>query len=100
MNCNICSQQCRFLFDTVVLHKYSVKYYKCQNCGFIQTEDPYWLIDAYSSPIGLIDVGLLQRNFLLSEKVSGILDSIVPFNGTYLDYGGGYGTFVRLMRDR
>ena len=99
-NCNICNQQSNFLFDTVVLQKHLVKYYKCQNCGFIQTENPYWLNEAYSSPIALIDVGLLQRNVFLSEKISEIIDNLIPFDGTYLDYGGGYGIFVRLMRDK
>ena len=98
--CKICNQGSHLLFEILVLQKYRVKYYKCQNCGFIQTEDPYWLTEAYSSPIGLIDVGLLQRNILLSEKVSVILDEIHSVNGTYLDYGGGYGIFVRLMRDK
>ncbi|MBS1736703.1 MAG: class I SAM-dependent methyltransferase [Bacteroidetes bacterium] len=98
--CKICKHESAFLFEATVLQKELVKYYKCQNCGFIQTEEPYWLNEAYNSPIGSIDVGLLQRNISLSEQVSKLLESIHTKNSIYLDYGGGYGIFVRLMRDK
>ncbi len=97
--CKICNQNATFLFETHILKKYLVKYFKCQNCDFIQTEEPYWLNEAYNSPIALIDVGLLHRNFVLSEKSSAIFDKFNE-NGKYLDYGGGYGVYVRLMRDK
>ena len=88
------------LFETKVLNKYDIKYFKCLHCEFIQTEEPFWLNEAYNSPIGLIDVGLLQRNIFLANETSRILEIILPGEGTYVDYGGGYGTFVRLMRDK
>lgn len=100
VNCKICTCNSDFLFEATVLQKHLVKYYKCQECGFIQTESPYWLNEAYNSPIASIDVGLLQRNISLSEQVSIILESIDVENSAYIDYGGGYGIFVRLMRDR
>ncbi|MBC7627950.1 class I SAM-dependent methyltransferase [Ferruginibacter sp.] len=99
MNCKICNKQSLILFEALVLKKHLVKYLKCQNCGFIQTEEPYWLNDAYASPIALLDVGLLYRNNMLAERSSPIFNQIAG-NGKYLDYGGGYGIYVRLMRDR
>lgn len=99
MNCKICLSRSDFLFEANVLQKHLVKYYKCQSCGFIQTEKPYWLSEAYISPIATLDVGLLQRNISLSKQVSKILDTISDKNSVYIDYGGGYGIFVRLMRD-
>ncbi len=99
MNCKICVGKCGFLFESIVLQKYLVKYYKCHSCDFIQTEKPYWLSEAYISPIASLDVGLLQRNISLSEQVSRILETIDNKNSVYIDYGGGYGIFVRLMRD-
>jgi hypothetical protein len=50
------------LFTTRVLNKYDVKYYRCMDTGFIQTEEPYWLADAYSSAITKLDVGMVFRN--------------------------------------
>ena len=100
IDCNICRHKSHFLFKTIVLNKHNVKYYKCSHCSFIQTEYPYWLNEAYVNPISTIDVGLLNRNIDLCAQVSGIIDTMLPNGGTYLDYGGGYGTFVRLMRDK
>jgi hypothetical protein len=68
----------------------------------VQTEDPYWLKEAYKTPISDADLGYLSRN----EVIACILDKILRFflrikpNAACLDYGGGLGVFVRLMRDR
>ena len=36
-------------FDTaMILKKYKVNYWRCQNCGFIETDTPYWLDESYS----------------------------------------------------
>jgi hypothetical protein len=88
------------LFTASILNKYDVKYYRCNQTGFIQTQEPYWLNEAYSSAITKLDVGLTYRNITLSDRVSKIL--IRDFNpkGVFLDYAGGYGLFTRLMRDK
>lgn len=98
--CKICSGNSEWLFDTLVLHKYPAKYFQCARCAFIQTSEPTWLMEAYTSPIGLIDVGLLQRNIFLSKETTAIFEQVFSPGGCYIDYGGGYGTFVRLMRDQ
>lgn len=99
-NCNVCKSSVAFLFEALVLNKYRAKYYKCTGCSFIQTETPYWLSEAYKSPIALLDVGLLYRNITLSTEVPPILERITSSLSAYLDYGGGYGIFVRIMRDK
>lgn len=83
----------------MILSKYRIDYFKCDNCGFIQTEEPYWLEEAYKSPISISDTGLVQRNIYLSKKVAILLYFIFGKNETYLDYAGGHGVFTRLMRD-
>lgn len=88
------------LFNTKVLNKYDVNYYRCNETGFIQTEEPYWLPEAYSSAITKLDIGLAQRNNELSVKLSKVLLKEFDFNGKFLDYAGGYGLFTRLMRDK
>lgn len=66
----------------------------------MQTEKPYWLDEAYSSAIADLDVGLVQRNIDLSGIVTKVLDNYFDPSGKYLDFAGGYGLFVRMMRDR
>jgi len=88
------------LFTSRILNKYHVKYYRCNDTGFIQTEEPYWLKEAYSSAITKLDVGLLYRNLTLCDLVSKILVKDFDHRATFLDYAGGYGVFTRLMRDK
>jgi hypothetical protein len=88
------------MFTAKVLNKYDVKFYRCADTGFIQTEEPYWLADAYSSAITKLDVGMVFRNLQLAERTNKLLLASFNKNGQFLDYAGGYGLFTRLMRDK
>ena len=99
MNCKVCSAKSENVFSAKILHKYDIDYYHCSNCGFLQTEEPYWLEESYNSAIGIEDTGLLKRNLTLAKITSVIIQSFFIKGGTFLDYAGGYGIFVRLMRD-
>lgn len=98
--CKICEGVSEKLFVAKVLGKHDVCYSKCHTCEFIQTEVPYWLDDAYSKAISELDVGLVSRNLKFSEILDPILNEHWGKTARYLDQGGGYGLFVRLMRDR
>ena len=87
------------LFTARVLGKYDVAYYRCRDTGFIQTEEPYWLKEAYPTPIADLDVGYVQRNLYMSRITAMVLDRCFNRGARFLDYGGGCGLFVRLMRD-
>lgn len=100
MNCRICSHKMDFLFEALILGKYQVSYYRCSNCEFIQTENPHWLSEAYESAITDLDVGLVQRNIDYSGVIGNILVASFDHKKKFLDYAGGYGLFVRLMRDK
>jgi len=99
MQCKICNQHTHQIFTAKILNKYDINYFHCEHCGFLQTEEPYWLDEAYSESINLSDTGYLQRNITLSKKVTILLSLFFNRNGKFLDYAGGYGVFVRLMRD-
>lgn len=99
MNCKVCSAKSENVFSAKILHKYDIDYYHCSNCGFLQTEEPYWLIESYDSAISIEDTGLLKRNLALAKTTSVIIRSFFNKGGAFLDYAGGYGIFVRLMRD-
>jgi hypothetical protein len=81
------------------MNKYDVKYFHCPGCGFLQTEEPYWLTEAYSESINMSDTGYLLRNISLSKLTTAILPLLFNRKGKFLDYAGGYGVYVRLMRD-
>ncbi|MCK9401340.1 MAG: glycosyltransferase [Bacteroidales bacterium] len=100
VRCNICSGEAKFLFKSFVLNKYEVDYYKCPICEFIQTESPYWLDEAYKNAITDLDIGLVSRNVIYSNAVEIIILKYFKSGEKFLDYAGGYGLFVRLMRDK
>lgn len=102
MNCKICSNKTESVFSFKILNKYNISYYKCECCLFIQTEEPYWLEEAYAlGAISALDVGIIARNTYYANKTDEILDKLFlnfdDFIG--IDYGGGQGIFVRMMRD-
>ncbi len=99
MDCKICNSHSPEFHKGKILMKYDVSYYQCEKCKFIQTEKPYWLNEAYSSAITHLDIGLLDRNIYLIKNIPNIIDTLFPTSNLFLDYGGGYGVFVRLMRD-
>jgi hypothetical protein len=99
MQCKITGADTTLLFTARILNKYDVNFYRCNDTGFIQTEEPYWLDEAYSSAITKLDVGLVYRNMHLKDTVSTLLANHFNAEGLFLDYAGGYGLFTRLMRD-
>ncbi|MCW5314646.1 glycosyltransferase [Nostoc sp. KVJ3] len=99
VKCKVCESDSVFLGNAKVLGKYKVDYYQCSNCGFVQTEEPFWLQEAYSKAIAGTDVGLVFRNLMFSSIASKLIFNFFDHEARFLDYGGGYGLFVRLMRD-
>ncbi|MCM2371515.1 class I SAM-dependent methyltransferase [Aporhodopirellula aestuarii] len=88
------------IFDAKVLGKYCVTYWQCLETMFIQTDEPYWLDEAYSTAITDLDLGLAGRNVNKAEAAERLIDRALPDAKTFLDFGGGYGLFTRLMRDK
>lgn len=82
-----------------VLRKYDVQYYCCATCGLLRTEKPYWLDEAYQSPIAAADTGLIGRNLANQSLLEPFLHEVFNGNGRFLDVSGGYGLLTRLMRD-
>jgi hypothetical protein len=99
MVCRVCAQESPFFAKGKILNKYEISYFKCQNCGFVQTEEPYWLDESYSEAINRSDVGYVARNEVLSKVTKALIKRFFDTEGRFLDYGTGYGLFVRLMRD-
>ena len=99
MICKICGKASHQIFRHVVLGKYDIAYFQCSSCEFIQTEEPYWLEEAYRQSLNIEDTGIIKRNILCAKRTSVVLYSFFNHHGRFVDYGGGTGLFVRLMRD-
>lgn len=101
MNCKICSATATPVFNKRILFKYEVAYYQCSACGFLFTEEPYWLNEAYDETIkGIRDVGMVQRNLQVADLTERLIVRYLNPKGTFIDYGAGTGLLVRIMRDR
>jgi hypothetical protein len=100
MKSKITGGQTEIAFSARILNKYDINYYRCLDTGFIQTEEPYWLDEAYSSAITKLDIGMISRNELLKDKTAELLSSYFDDSKRCLDYAGGYGIFTRMMRDK
>lgn len=99
--CKICNTVATHFEKVVVIKKYASDLFKCTNCEFVFLDNPDWLDEVYKEPIHKTDTGYVWRNLWARDKVCKILNAnnvnpAVPS----LDFAGGYGLFVRLMRDQ
>jgi hypothetical protein len=88
-----------YRFSSKILGKYSAFYDQCERCDFLRVRDPHWFDEAYDDAIDLTDTGIVIRNLAIANALTALLPRLSR-SGPYLDYGGGLGLLVRLMRDR
>ena len=100
MNCRLCNSLISNPFSEAELLGHNIKYFECVQCEYVQTEEPFWLADAYASPINWSDTGIMYRNLSNVNLVLSTLTLIHSRTGKVVDYAGGYGFLVRLLRDR
>lgn len=98
--CPISQTSMEPVFTELVLNKYKVKYFYCNECGLLKTEKPFWFNEAYESAISLTDTGILKRNIENSVWAEQILECLFIEKGKFVDVAGGYGLLTRLMRDK
>jgi protein-arginine kinase activator protein McsA len=72
--CKICRNRTEFFSEAEILNKYKIKYFICGNCGFVQTEKPYWFEEAYSEAINYSDIGILKRNLDLINPTKNVIN--------------------------
>src|SRR5512134_3356533 len=98
--CRVCEDVSEFFGRATVLGTHDVAYFRCRGCGYVQTEEPYWLTESYSEAIRSTDVGFLERNALFAKHTKYLIWVFLENDrGRFLDFGGGYGLFTRMMRD-
>ena len=98
--CPICDAERENAFQMTLLGVHKVAYYRCRSCGFLQTEQPWWLEEAYSRAIAVLDTGLVRRNVEMASKLTRLLGTTRDVRGHFVDLAGGTGLLTRLMRDR
>jgi len=96
-SCRLCSGEASKQFELFVFDKYQVSYYVCNQCGSLQTEDPFWLKDAYEFNLSHLDAGAVQR--CLSNAAAVVTLSRLTKCKNIVDFGGGDGLLCRLLRD-
>jgi hypothetical protein len=97
IRCRLCGAKADAVFKRRVIDRYDVSYFRCVACESLQTEQPYWLNEAYSDSVTPIDPGAAQRVlecFILTRAVAHLFQC-----RRLLDYGGGAGLLCRLLRD-
>ena len=98
--CCICDTPMNVAFTGTFLGRHKAPYDHCPRCGFLQVRSPFWLDEAYSDAIVVSDTGILQRNLHLADALGAFLPKLGNVQGPFLDFGGGLGLLVRIMRDR
>lgn len=100
LSCRVCgavhSGPC---FSAELLDQH-VDYFDCEVCGYLQTQEPTWLDEAYASAINNCDTGIMFRNQINVGTVLATLTALGNRFGRVIDCAGGYGILVRLLRDK
>ena len=100
MNCRLCNSLIGNPFSEAELLGHNIKYFECPQCEYVQTEEPYWLDNAYASSINKTDTGIMARNLSNVRLVLATLTLIRKRTEKVVDYAGGHGFLVRLLRDK
>jgi hypothetical protein len=100
MLCKLCESATEYFGEQKILQTFDARYLRCTRCGFVFVEQPTWLDQAYELPIAAADTGIVVRNLRFADLVGTLIDLALPQARQCMDFGGGAGLFVRLMRDR
>ena len=99
IRCRCCNENTdKRIFSSKIFQK-EVDYFECKNCEYVFTEKPTWLNEAYSSSINDSDTGIMIRNLSNASLVLATLTLIKDRKSSIVDYAGGHGFLVRLLRD-
>ena len=98
--CRLCSKELKERFSLRLMQKFDIQYFECSECGCLQTEDPYWLEEAYHNPIRYTDTFTGIRTLTL-PPITLLLTKAIKLGcgATLLDWGGGNGLITRMLRD-
>ncbi|MCX7930018.1 MAG: methyltransferase domain-containing protein [Chlorobi bacterium] len=96
--CRVCRSPAEYLFTARVLGNLDVAYFQCSGCGFVQTEEPYWLDRTNHQPIRNTDSGQIEGSIYAAVLTKSLLHHMQLSTARVIDYGAGYGMLVQLLR--
>ncbi len=99
MKCPVCNAETSQFGEGKVMGRHPAKFCRCDECGFMFAPDPHWLAESYQSAINQTDIGSVSRADTFSRNTKAVIEFCLKGTKRYLDYGAGYGIFVRKMRD-
>ena len=83
--CRVFTKPVAAMFSTVLLQKHPTQYFQCLGCGYVQTEKPYWLPEAYESSINDSDTGMIMRNLWSRNVATALIYFLLDHKGRFLD---------------
>jgi hypothetical protein len=86
------------LFHALLLNR-EVSYQECDHCGYVQTQQPDWLEEAYTHALNDTDTGIVRRSLRCARIVSATLSVLGQLHKPMVDHAGGSGLLVRMLRD-
>ena len=105
ISCRLCGAQADFSFSRRARDGDEIKCYECTSCHSLQTQVPYWLDDEYAAAAAYtypnLDTSAAERA-LRGRIAVCFLWKLCGFSSPedkLLDWGGGPGLLVRLLRD-
>lgn len=96
--CRCCGRPAEAIFTSTVLGR-TVSYYECAHCHYVQTEQPSWLDEAYADALNTTDTGIVRRSARTTRIVAGVMTMLGCLHEPMLDFAGGSGLLVRMLRD-
>jgi hypothetical protein len=97
--CRLCGGEVERQFNLRLLGRHEVSYSRCRDCGSLETDEPYWLAEAYATSLTVSDVGAVRRCLTCRAVIWLVLQSLRKPRARVLDFGGGSGLLCRLLRD-
>ena len=91
--------QATFLCRQRLLGRSEVDCFQCPHCELIRTQQPDERDEACSGATASLDTGALARNRFCTRLVLAVLGILGHGAPRTLDFGGGHGVLVRLLRD-
>ena len=87
--CRVCGLTSE-IFSQEKIFNHDIQYLECKSCGYVQTEEPYWLKKAYEDAINISDTGIMSRNQANTKIVAVTLLLLGKLQGIVVDAAGGY----------
>src|SRR5947209_3799819 len=97
--CRLSGAPTFFRLEQTIIQTHDVGNCECTGCGSLQTEEPYWLEQAYANDQSVLDVGRAQRNVLVAMICAYLLHRAgVQGPEPCLDWAGAEGLFCRPVK--